>query len=325
MVLTLVAATESSNTLVAADPPPTSTPRTQPLPVNSDGLAPLNPQGTILLDPKRKIVVVQAEVVLREGMLEMLLCLKRTKEHESIFAVDGSAWTIHAGLLAAGAEAGSPVKFHPDYVPATGQEIEILVSWPERDAAGKLVPGKKIKAQTLVRRVTRRFFAAKLPKLPKGVVLPDEGEARWIESRQELMWYGTMTDAQRDRLLKLSADKPYQEAVRSLHEQTRIQELDHRWVFGGSGFYAEPVVDPKTGKEEVQQRYKAETGDVICVANFATAMLDLPVESSAEADGLNFEAYTERLPPVGTKVTIELIPVTEKRDSAPAPAPEKSK
>ena len=53
----------------------------------------------------------------------------------------------------------------------------------------------------------------------------------------------------------------------------------------------------------------AEAGDVVCVANFGDAMIDISVRSSADNGGLMFEPYTERLPNKRTAMTIELIPV----------------
>ena len=73
------------------------------------------------------------------------------------------------------------------------------------------------------------------------------------------------------------------------------------WVFAGSGFTKENY-------------YLAEDGDVICVANFPTATLDLAAKSSSQGNSnLLYEAYTERIPPRGTAVTIELIPVKKKK------------
>ena len=62
--------------------------------------------------------------------------------------------------------------------------------------------------------------------------------------------------------------------------------------------------DESTGKKH----YQAESGDFICVSNFSTAMLDLPVESTQHNDALMFEALTENIPPLGTPVTIVLKP-----------------
>ena len=78
------------------------------------------------------------------------------------------------------------------------------------------------------------------------------------------------------------------------------KSLEHPWVFGGSGFWK----DETTGKEH----YQADSGDFICVSNFPTAMLDLPIESSDKAGQLSFDAFTDRIPPLGTKVTIVLKP-----------------
>jgi hypothetical protein len=76
--------------------------------------------------------------------------------------------------------------------------------------------------------------------------------------------------------------------------------LEHPWVFGGSGFWK----DESSGKEY----YQAEGGDFICVANFPSAMLDLPIESSESNEELLFQAYRERIPARGTAVTLILRP-----------------
>ena len=65
----------------------------------------------------------------------------------------------------------------------------------------------------------------------------------------------------------------------------------------------------------------ANSGDLICVSNFNTATLDLPVESSQANASLLFTAFTERIPPHGTKVRLVLIPRQKKeepKDAKPA-------
>jgi hypothetical protein len=76
--------------------------------------------------------------------------------------------------------------------------------------------------------------------------------------------------------------------------------LKHPWVFAGSRFWR----DEQTGKE----LYLANMGELICVSNFSSAMLDLPIESSDKAGQLLFTACTERIPPLDTPVTIVLTP-----------------
>ena len=74
--------------------------------------------------------------------------------------------------------------------------------------------------------------------------------------------------------------------------------MNHKWIFAGSGFWK----DEDTGNEN----YLAEGGELICVSNFSTATLDLDVQSSQSNEGLLFEAWTERIPPLGTPVRLVL-------------------
>src|SRR4051812_18181353 len=96
-------------------------------------LAKLSPTGDVWYDAKRHAVVVDGEVCLREGQLEMFACPKGTKEHESIVSLKCKAEEVHAALLRAGAIPGKPVSFDPDYKPAAGQIIDIFVLWNDED------------------------------------------------------------------------------------------------------------------------------------------------------------------------------------------------
>lgn len=96
-----------------------------------------------------------------------------------------------------------------------------------------------------------------------------------------------------------------QEWIRDIKTQ---KEMTQNWVFAGSGFWT----DEKTG----QKFYLAEDGDFICVSNFASAMLDLPTESSQSAGSLLFEAFEDRIPPQGTPVTMVLTPKVEEKPNA---------
>ncbi len=199
-----------------------------PLVGNPDTLKPLDAEQPVWLDAQNRSVVFVGKVCQREVPLEMFACLRYTKEHEAIVVADVKAVTVHAGLLAVGAEPGGPVQFHPEYVPASGTEIEVTVRW--KDAEGDV---QTARAQDWIKNT-------------------ETGEA--------------MTEP---------------------------------WVFAGSGFWVDP---------NGEKTYQAEGGDFICVANFATAMLDLPVESSQANHMLAYTAYTERIPPLETPVTVILTP-----------------
>jgi hypothetical protein len=78
------------------------------------------------------------------------------------------------------------------------------------------------------------------------------------------------------------------------------------WVFAGSSFLV-------NNHDPGEVYYLANDGDIICVANFETALLDVPIHSSASGVG-DYEAHTERIPPLGTAVQVILEPVRVGKD-----------
>ena len=192
-----------------------------------DGAKQLDPEQPLWVDTKQSQVILNAKVVLREGVLEMFACTEGTKEHESVISVEPKAFLIHTALLAIGAEPGQPVQFEPRFIPPSGDQIKITLNWI--DDKGKR---QTATAQEWVRKV----------KTKKQMQLP--------------------------------------------------------FVFAGSGFYTVP----DTGR----QRYLAEKGDLFCVSNFGSAMLDVPIESTQSNEGLLFEPFTERVPKLNTPLQVVL-------------------
>ena len=217
----------------ATEEEPAEMPPKKVLAKDPPGMKRLDPQCNAWIDPKYKRVVVDGEVCLVEGPLEMFACLKGTKEHESIIAVDCKAFVLHAALSAVGAQPGAPAQFNPVFKSASGTPIDISLVWT--DAKGV----HRAKAQ------------------------------EWVKN------YKTG------------------------------KTLENTWVFSGSGFYED--------KDTKEKRYMAEGGDLICVSNFPSAMLDLPIESSQSNNALTFSANTDVLPPRGTKVRMVLSPRLEKK------------
>lgn len=86
-----------------------------------------------------------------------------------------------------------------------------------------------------------------------------------------------------------------QDWVRDTRSGGRMRE---DWVFAGSSFWTDPV--------DGTEHYQADGGDLVCVSNFPTAMLDIPIESSQSNDALLFEAFAGRVPPAGTPVDMVL-------------------
>lgn len=187
---------------------------------------PLGP--SLWFDPTKKQLVIRARVVLREGPLEHLLCLKSTKEHEAILATPAVPFRIKAGLLLTGADAGTPVRFLPEFRPPTGSSIAIELQW---EADGK----------------TQRADAR-----------------RWV------------------------------------YDERSKKPLAIDWVFAGSELLPDPIT-----KKNV---FTADDGDLVTVANFSSAILDLPFASTANDADRVFSANTAEIPPRGTPVTMFLRP-----------------
>jgi hypothetical protein len=87
------------------------------------------------------------------------------------------------------------------------------------------------------------------------------------------------------------SQRPAQEWIR---DNRTGKPMEEQWVFAGSAFWT----DPSDGKEY----YQADGGDLVCLSNFPTAMLDLPIESSQSNEALLFDAFEGRVPPKGTAV-----------------------
>jgi hypothetical protein len=193
---------------------------------------------SLWFDRNGRRAILRARVVLREGVLEHLMCTKGTKEHEAIIATDAVPQKIHAALLLTGANVGGPVEFVPKFKPPSGSPIAIELKWRQ------------------------------------------DGKLRSADAR-DWVW----------------------------DEKTKAP-LAIDWVFAGSVIYEDRITR--------KPAYAADEGDLVTVANFASAILDLPIASSAnDADRL-FTANTRTIPPVGTEVFVVLGP-------RPAPQPSDSK
>ena len=181
-----------------------------------------------LVRPEGKRLSSGRRVVLREGPLEHLLCLKGTKEHEAILATDAQPRQIHAGLLLTGAEPGHPVRFLPKFEPPAGTPIAI-----------------------------------------------------------DLLWKTGRQDQRADARDWVKDEKTRKAAGRGL------------------GLRGQRAVHGPVSKKMI---YAADDGDLITVANFGSAILDLPFASSASDAERVFSADPEQVPPLGTEVFMILGP-----------------
>jgi len=186
----------------------------------------------LLIDLETRRVTLDAEVCLRKGMLEFLLCKAGTKEHESILRTSATGADLHAALLSLGLRAGKPARWsgrgkEAVFLPPQGAGLKISLRY--NDSAGK------------ARRV-------------------DAG--RWLASAAGR-----------------SVDPPAQ------------------WIFVGSDILPD-------------NDYWADLdGGIVSVANFASAVIDVPFASSSSNKLLEFTANTPQVPPLETQVKVIFEPV----------------
>lgn len=191
------------------------------------------------VDLVKREVVFDANVCLRKGFLELLVCRRPTrdvgsKEHESILSTDARGADIHAALMLLGLTRGKPAELMPAregqpaaVLPPRGPELKVILRWKDSD-------GKQ-----------RQAAPAKWLAAPKG----------------------------------------------------RKQPPTDKWVFVGSDITPD-------GK------YWADSsGDIISLSNFASAVIDVPFQSTSVNDALEFIANTPAIPPKGTRVEVVLTPL----------------
>jgi hypothetical protein len=194
----------------------------------------VGPNVWLEVQGKERRVVIRGAVCLREGALEVFLCRKGSKEHESIVSADVDGRSIHEALNLAGAKEGSPVEFVPKYKAAHGDAIKVFIEYEEQGRR------KKVNARDLIRQTKTK------------------------------------------------------------------KELESDWVFAGSRLFRDPV------EKDKPPIYLANTdGYFIGVSNFETALLDVPISSPNDDAERLYEAWTDRIPPLGTECTVILEPINK--------------
>jgi hypothetical protein len=381
--------TESGNTLrqAAGQTEQNENPSFTPLP-RAKGLIPLSKDQRIWIDKDKKRVVLDGEVCLTQGSLELFACPWQGKIHESVIKVRAQPATVHAALLAVGGQQGSPVSYQDGYKPARGGVVEILLIWWDADGNRHEAHAQDFVRQRdhpALRNNKRHLQLIELAEKSSDDAIVQNGKelARWApipahvaayvkrnkqavtrpsragkqieqlmiltdpsaldpEKEQPKRLYRTQfdpasvankehrvlieraNDSPEDvvevdgrvrarwepvfpvRAAEVAADRDF--VTRPSPEGKQIEQLivvggplEHEWIFAGS----QMGQNPETGREF----YLADrSGDFICVSNFPTATLDLPIESSADNQNLSFEAMTENIPPKGTPVRMILTP-----------------
>ncbi len=92
------------------------------------------------IDHAQRQVVIDARVVQQSVMLELVLCRRGIREHESLLATEAVPSHVHAALLSLGLMEGIPGRYVHEiagveavYVPPRGPELEITLRWKSPD------------------------------------------------------------------------------------------------------------------------------------------------------------------------------------------------
>jgi len=110
-----------------------------------EDLIKLHPVYPVWIDKKNKEVILIGSVCKANYPLEFFATYP-DRGYESVVVIYTKPSVVHGALLALGAKPGKPVQYDPNYIPPSGTEVEIDVSWLDQN--GKR---QKAKAQEWIR------------------------------------------------------------------------------------------------------------------------------------------------------------------------------
>lgn len=97
----------------------------------------------IRYDLEAKRVIMEGKVALTSGAVELLACVRGTKDYESVLALECQPYDLHLGLLAIGLEPGRPVSgpvelYHAEKREQAGEgprgpTVVVWVEWKDRE------------------------------------------------------------------------------------------------------------------------------------------------------------------------------------------------
>jgi hypothetical protein len=273
------------------------------------------------VDLGARTVTMDAEVNLRTGMLEFLLCgdtRPQSKKHESILSTKATASELHAALLLLGLAPGKPAQWSGEgpgavFLPPRGARLKIAFRWKDKD-------GKAQQADAADWLTTpQREDAADRPEVP---LPPQEPEMRliwrWSDKDgkpQEVDSGAWRRDPQAHKEPNPLAGIPQKGAELKLTYLWKDAQGQARQTPVGPLLAGRTVVMPRhwvfVGSETLKdgQYWADQMGELISVSNFASSVIDVPFESSSNNTTLDYVANTQVIPDKGTPVEVILTPL----------------
>ncbi len=87
----------------------------------------------LTIDTKERTVTLPARVNMQKGLIEVFLCSRGGKVHESIFVTDVIPYYLQVALLMIGLEPSDPDQYQNRKAPLTGDPVQIDVTWEKDD------------------------------------------------------------------------------------------------------------------------------------------------------------------------------------------------
>ncbi|PXA03369.1 hypothetical protein DDZ13_11780 [Coraliomargarita sinensis] len=95
----------------------------------------------VQIDAKNRIVDVEAQISLEDGLLELIACTEGTKEHEAVVRINATPIHVHTALLLIGARNGTPAMRKPIneektrwmHVPPSGDPVHVSLVIKDED------------------------------------------------------------------------------------------------------------------------------------------------------------------------------------------------
>jgi hypothetical protein len=191
---------------------------------------------------EQRRVLVNAKVCLQQGQLELLLCRKLSKEHESILNADVDGRDIHKALLLAGAERGKPARYQEDGIkPPTGTKVKISLQY-EHKGKRVTVPAGSWVRDMKTRKELKEDWVFAGSGFAKNVLDPKKPDIYLANDTGDLICVSNFEDAMLDLPIASSKDDA-EHSFEAFSE--RIPDRDTKVVV-----ILEPVLDSKKSKKK---------------------------------------------------------------------------
>lgn len=270
--------------LLAADP---SKPATRPARL-------LKTLPGLTVDLTNRRVIAEATVCLRNEMLEFAVCSPGTnKEHESLLIMDAQPKHLHLALLLAGLRPGAPARWKGEqFFPPTGDRVRIILKWQDPE-----IGVGEVLCTYAMYPTSGEAEVRKIVKEVGGRIILSDVDLKRLETEAgiggKLLKYlkqaAKAWAARRATDLKIY-EAPLHEWIRSTKTKKPMKKT--HWVFAGSRTMGDGTY------------WADKDGTIITVSNFESAVLDVPMRSTAENAELQWEANTKAIPRVSTAVKV---------------------